>query len=87
MPLSDEVNAIRNELAAVKTELLAQDASIKALQSALEAQKTSIGAIDKQDDDRWLFSRRALLKSLSSLSRRLLEARLGMRAVTRFPHW
>ena len=61
MPLSDEVNAIRNELAAVKTELLAQDASIKALQSALEAQKTSIGAIDKQDDDRW-----ALLKTRSS---------------------
>jgi len=61
MPLSDEVNAIRNELAAVKTELLAQDASIKALQSALEAQKTSIGAIDKQDDDRW-----ALLKTRAS---------------------
>jgi len=61
MPLSDEVNAIRNELAAVKTALLAQDASIKALQSALEAQKTSIGAIDKQDDDRW-----ALLKTRAS---------------------
>ena len=68
MPLSDEVNAIRNELAAVKTELLAQDASIKALQSAVESQKatldelkTSIGAVDKQDDDRW-----ALLKTRSS---------------------
>ena len=54
MPLSDEVNAIRNELATVKTELLAQGASIKSLQA-------SIGAVDKQDDDRW-----ALLKTRAS---------------------
>jgi len=54
MPLSDEVNAIRNELATIKTELLTQDASIKALQA-------SIGAVDKQDDDRW-----ALLKTRAS---------------------
>ena len=61
MPLSDEVTAIRNELATVKTELLAQDASIKTLQAALEAQKSAICAIDKQDDDRW-----ALLKTRDS---------------------
>ena len=61
MPLSDEVNAIRNELATVKTELLAQDASIKALQATLDELKTSIGAVDKQDDDRW-----ALLKTRAS---------------------
>ena len=54
MPLSDEVSAIRNELATIKTELLTQDASIKALQA-------SIGAVDKQDDDRW-----ALLKTRAS---------------------
>ena len=54
MPLSDEVNAIRNELATIKTELLAQGASIKSLQAA-------VGAVDKQDDDRW-----ALLKTRAS---------------------